>query len=74
MKFPISVVFFNPPHLPKNKIPLGSIADRRSIIVAAFALPIPKLMIPNPSLLIDDVIGPPMPFIFEPNLSANFST
>ena len=33
-----------------------------------------KLIIPNPYLFIDDVIGPPMPFIFESNLSANFST
>tara|TARA_B100000424_G_scaffold81942_1_gene61372 strand:+ start:738 stop:872 length:135 start_codon:yes stop_codon:yes gene_type:complete len=44
------------------------------MMVAAFALPIPKFMILRPSELIEEVIGPPIPLIFEPNLSENFST
>ena len=66
--------FFNPPHLPKNKTPLGLIQDNKSIIVAAFALPIPKLIMLRPSLFIAEVIGPPNPLIFVVNLLANFST
>ena len=53
---------------------LGVIADKRSIIVAAFALPIPKLIIPRPFELTEDVIGPPIPFILQSNRSENFST
>ena len=35
---------------------------------------IPKLIIPRPFELTEDVIGPPIPFILQPNRSANFST
>ena len=48
--------------------------DSRSIIVAAFALPIPKFIMLNPSEFIAEVIGPPNPLISTLNLSANFST
>src|ERR1700733_6597177 len=49
IKSPISFFFFKPPHLPRNKAALGSIAESKSIIVAAFGLPIPKLIIVIPS-------------------------
>ena len=49
----ISFFFFNPPHFPKNKTAFGSIADNKSIIVAAIALPILKLMMVIPSLVAD---------------------
>ncbi|MNF06211.1 hypothetical protein D3C80_2061170 [compost metagenome] len=38
-----------PPHLPRNSTALGMIALSRSIIVAAFGLPMPKLIMVMPS-------------------------
>ena len=40
---------FNPPHLPRKSTALGMTADNKSMIVAAFALPIPKLIMVIPS-------------------------
>ena len=40
-----------PPHLPKNITAFGLTALIKSITVAAFALPIPKLIIVIPSLV-----------------------
>ena len=41
--------FFSPPHLPRNSTAFGVIADSKSIIVAAFGLPMPKLIMVMPS-------------------------
>ncbi len=42
--------FFSPPHLPRNSTAFGhDRADSRSIIVAAFGLPMPKLIMVMPS-------------------------
>ena len=39
------ILFFKPPHFPRKRTALGLIAESKSIIVAAFGLPIPKLII-----------------------------
>ena len=74
IKFPISDVSLSPPHLPRNKTPLGFFAVSKSITKAAFGEPIPKLMILKPSLLVALCIGPPSPLISTPNLSAKAVT
>ena len=64
---------FKPPHFPKKRTAFGMIAESKSIIVAAFELPIPKLMM---------VISSAEAFGIEPfnprigtwNLSAKIST
>ena len=61
IKFPISDESFKPPHLPKNNTPFGFTATNRSIIVAAFGDPIPKLIIVNPSELVAACIARPSP-------------
>ena len=40
-----TLVFLNPPHLPKSSTAAGLIAESKSITVAAIALPMPKFMI-----------------------------
>ena len=74
MKLPISEASFKPPHFPKNSTPLGFLANRRSIIKAAFGEPIPKFMILKPSELVALCIAPPSPFISQLNLSAKAVT
>ena len=42
MKWPISAERLRPPHLPRKSTAFGETADRRSIVVAAMALPMPN--------------------------------
>ena len=72
MKSP-TLVFFSPPHLPRNSTALGSIAESRSITVAAIALPMPKFRIVRSSA-VADCIGCERPITSTPNRSANMST
>ncbi len=58
IKWPISVDVFKPPHLPRNSTPLGCRADSKSIIVAAFAEPMPKFTIDNPAEFVAACMGP----------------
>ena len=74
IKCPISVVLFKPPHFPRNRTPFGLTDVKRSMMVAVARTSNSKFMILRPSELIEEVIGPPIPLIFEPNLSENFST
>ena len=41
IKLPISEEFFNPPHFPRKRTPLGYAATSKSIIVAALGDPMP---------------------------------
>jgi hypothetical protein len=49
IKSPSLLSLFKPPHLPRKSTPLGMIALSKSITVAAFGLPMPKLIIVIPS-------------------------
>jgi len=48
MKSPSAFFFFKPPHFPRNSTAFGLAAARRSMTVAALALPIPKLIMVIP--------------------------
>ena len=49
IRSPSSFFFFNPPHFPRKSTALGLMAASRSMMVAALALPIPKLIMVIPS-------------------------
>src|SRR5258705_8520049 len=49
IKSPTLFLRFNPPHLPRNNTAFGAMALNRSITVAAFGLPMPKLIRVIPS-------------------------
>ena len=68
-----SLVFFRPPHLPRNSTALGSTAPSRSITVAAMALPMPKLMMVMSSAVADSM-GWSRPTTGTPNFAAKAST
>jgi hypothetical protein len=68
-----TVVFFSPPHLPRNSTAFGSTAASRSMTVAAIALPMPKFRMVMSSA-VAEVIGRSRPVISTPNRSANIST
>jgi hypothetical protein len=65
--------FLSPPHLPNNSTAFGARADSRSMIVAALALPIPKLIIVIPSAVAFG-IGRSRPLISVPLRRAKIST
>ena len=48
MNSPTPGLVFSPPHFPRNRHAFGWMAESRSMTVAAFALPIPKLMMEIP--------------------------
>ena len=48
---PSSFLRLRPPHLPRNNTAFGGSALSRSITVAAFALPMPKLIMVMPSMV-----------------------
>ena len=66
-------VFFSPPHLPRKSTAFGETADRRSIVVAAMALPMPNDRIVMSSAVADSM-GLSRPTTGTPNRSANIST
>ena len=70
-KLPISVEFFVPPHFPRNKTAFGWTALSKSMIVAALAEPMPKLIMVSPSLFVQVCIGQSKPRIGAPNSSEN---
>ncbi len=65
--------FFNPPHLPRNRQARGDTAESRSMMVAALAEPMPKLMMVMSSA-VALVIGRSLPRTSAPISAANFST
>ena len=71
MKCPMSVECFSPPHLPRNSTALGGRAVSKSMIVAAFGEPMPKLIIVRPSEFVAACIGRSAPNTWQPNFSAN---
>ena len=71
---PISALCLSPPHFPKKRTPLGLQAVSRSMMVAALADPIPKFIMLRPLSFVAVCIGHPLPFILQPNLSANLLT
>jgi hypothetical protein len=64
------VFLFKPATFPKKRTACGSMAERRSIMVAAEALPIPKLIMVMPSA-VADCMGLSMPTTFTLCISAN---
>ena len=63
---------FKAPHFPKKSTAFGAMADRRSITVAALALPMPKL-IKVVSSAVAQGMAFSRPTISHPFHSANFS-
>jgi hypothetical protein len=73
IRSPNSFFFFKPPHFPRNKTAFAWIALSKSIIVAALALPIPKLIMVIP-LAVALGIGASNPFTSTLFSSANILT
>ncbi|MNL31896.1 hypothetical protein D3C87_1537110 [compost metagenome] len=73
IRSPTAALLLMPPHLPRNKTALGAMADKRSIIVAAVGLPIPKLIMVIPSA-VAQVMGFSLPTTGTWCISANIST
>jgi hypothetical protein len=73
IRSPIWFFFFTPPHFPRKSTAVGLAAVSRSITVAAFGLPIPKLIIEMPSAVAVGM-GRSRSTIVVPMISQNRST